>query len=384
MKNKDKKQIIASLNSNRIYFLDNLKSFLIILVVLGHSAFAYTTTMPERWSINPEKNIIFDIFVLFGHVFFMISFFAISGYFSFFSIKKYQVKTFLKKRFIRLGIPLVIGIIFLNPIISYVRQLSINQSTPNYFQYWIHIYIFKKFDTEHLWFLVTLIILSVLISIIVFIKKDIFKNSFLKKPSTHFLGTLIIFATINGLLFFLVNLLTSDKTYVFFGSIQPTRFVLYTGFFFMGAYFFKHGRSFINTKTNNTFFWLISVIILSVVFLLFYSIFKEIENSIFLMLIRGMIWSFLGLIIFIFLIKLFYEKFNRPSRIGQKISRNVYPIYIFHLPFVVALQYTLVNVPLSLFIKFSIVSFISFSISFLIGEFIICRFSVIKKYFNMG
>ena len=52
-------------------------------------------------------------------------------------IEKRGTAAFIKERLKRLGIPLIVGIIFINPILSYAADISHNGYDGNYFEHYL-------------------------------------------------------------------------------------------------------------------------------------------------------------------------------------------------------------------------------------------------------
>lgn len=109
-------------------WVDNLRSFLTILVVAHHSSLAYTTwahfnTTAYAASTHPVVDSTrwkgMDRFEDFNDVFFMSLMFLISGIFVPKSLEKKGVTPFLRDRFHRLFIPFIIGVTLLMPIAYY-------------------------------------------------------------------------------------------------------------------------------------------------------------------------------------------------------------------------------------------------------------------------
>jgi fucose 4-O-acetylase-like acetyltransferase len=109
-------------SSSRLFFVDNLKVALIILVVLHHLAGIYGA-IPLFYYWEPPKNdplasLVLLVFVFVNQAFFMGFFFLISGYFTPGSFDRKGSTSFLKDRLLRLGIPLVVFMFVLGPIAS--------------------------------------------------------------------------------------------------------------------------------------------------------------------------------------------------------------------------------------------------------------------------
>ncbi len=106
--------------SVRLFFADNLRTFIIVLVVLHHLAIVYGAVGPFYF-YDPATNdrlayVVFFAFVLINQAWFMGLLFLISGYFSPGSLERKGPRRFVKDRLIRLGIPLVVFYFVLNPI----------------------------------------------------------------------------------------------------------------------------------------------------------------------------------------------------------------------------------------------------------------------------
>jgi fucose 4-O-acetylase-like acetyltransferase len=108
----------------RIFYIDNLRIFLIALVVLHHLSITYGAS--GDWYYNEVEGDTFTTLILTGFTasnqsFFMGLFFLISAYFTRISLERKPIGTFVKDRLIRLGIPLIIFYFLLSPLTIYMR-----------------------------------------------------------------------------------------------------------------------------------------------------------------------------------------------------------------------------------------------------------------------
>jgi len=108
--------------SELLYFVDNLRTYIIVLVVLHHLAIVYGTGYIFYY-VEPAYNdalayIVLAIFTAINQAYFMGLLFLISGHFSPGSLDRKGPKLFVRDRLIRLGIPLVVFYFVLNPIAS--------------------------------------------------------------------------------------------------------------------------------------------------------------------------------------------------------------------------------------------------------------------------
>lgn len=358
---------------NRIFFLDHLRAFLVILVVFLHSAMAYIVNADNLWYFyDSQRNIIFDVYVFLFDRTVMPIFFFISGYFALSSILKSNTISFLKRKFVRLGIPLIIGIFILNPVSRFIINTYDNKIPNNY--------LTNIPYTLHLWFLTSLLIIIILFSIIFTFNKRIFKPIYRKNYSSKFL---FLFAILIGVSLFLVNLFFNDLKWIGFGGFiitQPFRFVLYISYFFLGVFALKNKIFSKNNPSNNFLFIFATTTIFAIFSILFYNFYHtDISKFLHLKFIYALLWSVFSLSSLITIIKLFQKRYNYSSKYGKKLSINSYAIYIFHYPFVIYLQYILIYWSISPIIKFLIVVVTSISITYLISEYLLFRIPVLKK-----
>jgi glucan biosynthesis protein C len=105
--------------TSRLLYIDNLRIALIVLVVLHHVAMAYGAGGLAFYyvELHPSgfsRGLL--IFVLTNQAWFMGAFFLIAGYFTPGSLQRKGAGAFLRDRMLRLGIPLVVFMLLLNPL----------------------------------------------------------------------------------------------------------------------------------------------------------------------------------------------------------------------------------------------------------------------------
>jgi len=112
----------------RIYFLDNLRTFLILLVVLIHSGIVYETILQDTWIVSdPLKNSSIGLIRMYLDLFVMFLIFFISGYFIPRSLETKTAGDFIKSKFKRIMLPWIMAVFTLIPaykvILLYSRGL---------------------------------------------------------------------------------------------------------------------------------------------------------------------------------------------------------------------------------------------------------------------
>ncbi len=121
----------------------------------------------------PDK--ILSAVIVFISPWFMPLMFLLAGASSFFSLAKRGYGKFIKERFIRLGIPFVIGLIVINPVLSYIADVTHNGYEGNIFAHYA-VFFTKYTDLSgydggfalaHLWFLLVLIVISLISCVVI-------------------------------------------------------------------------------------------------------------------------------------------------------------------------------------------------------------------------
>ncbi len=137
-------------SSDRINYLDALRSVLMILGIVLHSANIFTG---DEWAVkNSESSIILATLVDFIHEFRMPAFFIVSGFFCHLTLSRYKSSKFLNQRLPRIAIPLLMTTLTLN-IIQNIFLTQTNTGLAHYTEvsYWL-----SGNWASHLWFLVCL------------------------------------------------------------------------------------------------------------------------------------------------------------------------------------------------------------------------------------
>jgi peptidoglycan/LPS O-acetylase OafA/YrhL len=161
--------------SNSSLALSNLRAFVILLVVAFHSVLAYLGSQPAspapfdsppyHWRAIPildsERWFGFDLFCASQYVYLMHLMFFLSGLFVWSSLRRKGAEAFLAGRFLRLGVPFVLGVCLLMPLAHYpvYRVTAVDPSWSAFRAHWIAL---PFWATGQLWFLWQLLLLNVL------------------------------------------------------------------------------------------------------------------------------------------------------------------------------------------------------------------------------
>ncbi len=116
---------LAGTATTRLGYLDNLRSFVIFLVVVTHSMVTYSGigswyyTENTMASLGPASRLLFALYGSFTQAWFMGILFFLAAFFAARSLAKRGPAAFAKERLFRLGVPLLIYVFVIDPFIQY-------------------------------------------------------------------------------------------------------------------------------------------------------------------------------------------------------------------------------------------------------------------------
>lgn len=373
---------------NRLFYLDNLKILLILLVIMHHVGQGYGPS--GGWwfymTSQPEKLEWMGRFFAVNASFFMGLFFMISGFFFAPSFDKKGFKKYAIDKLIRYGIPLLFVYWLLMPFVFYFNyELFSDNPSLSFFAFFKKIYLgigqqpewFKPILTwpesdygfGHLWFVENLLVYALIYGCLRVVFR---KTSFAKKFNLNiylFSFAFILIVTISTVLVRDHYQVGDIKNVFGFLMIEVAHWPIYSGFLISGIIASQTDmfRKFPSMYGRI----LLAIGLLMAAKIYFPSLYPDIINSFsgkyfeVFETILGFSLSF-GLIVF------FRDNLNSTNKLFKNLSDSAYAAYIFHYPIVIALQYCFDKVPLSLFAKFIIVGLLSiittFAFSYLVRK----------------
>jgi glucan biosynthesis protein C len=349
-------------SGSRLFYLDNLRIYLIILVILHHASIAYGGS--GDWPVkDPGVDELSPIFLTFftavNQSYFMSAFFLLAGYFTPRSLERKGAGSFLKERLIRLGIPIVVY----STLIVNLNQMLIAAGIRGRSFQWILAY-----QPGHLWFLQALLLFAVIYVIYrVWVDRDKTKQYFQyysdRFPPNRTLIFSIVFLIV---LTFAVRIRFPVGEWVYPG-FQLAHFVHYAFSFFVGILAYR-GDWLHRLSREQARRWGIVAIILLPLFFVVAILGGALEGDAALAkFLGGLHWqslcyttweSVLFIAVMTFLLYFFREHFNGTSPLLRSMATSVYTVYIIHQTVLIAFNVLFLQVGIPTIIKFPIVSLI--------------------------
>jgi glucans biosynthesis protein C len=367
---------IVSQNTPRLFFIDNLRVTLVILVLLHHLAVIYGAAVPFYYVEPPFTDAgAFQsllVFVLANQGFFMGLLFFLAGFVTPGSFDRKGTATFIKERALRLGIPLVLFMFVLNPVSG------------------IAFYLMPKFITGittpltwadypeliglgPLWFVAMLLIFGLGYAVWRLLTRGRTSRSTSRFGRISYVGILVFAVGLAAVSYLARMAVPLGKSILDF----PTLAYLpqYLSFFILGIMAYR--KKWLDTLTNVRGIVAFTAAVAAGVVLFplafggrFFSleVTPELGNAMgnghWQSAIYALWDSIFAVGVGLGLIILFRRFFNGGGNISLFLSRHSYSVYIIHTPIIVFLAYLLRGVDLPSLLKFGLAAAIAIPFCF--------------------
>ena len=364
--------------NERIYYLDNIKVCLIILVIAHHVGQAYGPT-GGFWHFQSslgESIPTLGRFFAVNAGFFMGFLFLISGYFMPMAFDRDNGKGFLKRRLLRFGIPLLFVFLVMEPLQIYFYYTFYSGNTPlPFFQYYTNIWFgiggtptgfidsidrFPYLNFGHAWFIQHLLIYVV----VYWFLRKVLKTPTLKQESKAFsvlhLTVIFFVIAVSSLLVRIWYPIDYWVGLLGFFQVELAHWPQYFVMFAVGITAYrKNWLSALDAKTGYAFL-AFGILMVAYIYVGTPGITHESWD-----VFWAIYESLLAVVLIFGLLTLFREKGNRTTPFLKTLSCSSYAAYIIHMPIVLAIQFAFDTVVIGGAVgKFVTVSIISVLLTF--------------------
>lgn len=370
---------------NRLYFIDYIRVFAFLLLILFHSALPFVS---YNWEVkNEQKSEILMSIVLWFHQWRLPLLFFISGVGIYFSLKTRNILKFILERLKRLFVPLVFAMLFTIPVQVYVEYLQKGRITGTYFEFYPSVWNFVPYPDgsltwSHMWFIVYL--LTFIIVLIPFF--SLFKIKVLEKYKDRFSNVLS-----SKYLIFVIFLIQYYNYYLFYlkfpeqGSLVEDWFVFNSSitYLIIGYLLASSTQFWDNCERYKKISLSIAVITSTILFINYYlpnALPKKegMDTQVYFLLDSLQIWSMILTIIG------FTKKYlNTTSSILQYLNQAVFPFFIIHQTIIVAIGYWIVQLKVSILTKYLLLSICSSIVIYSLYEYVIRRTKLTRFLYGM-
>ncbi len=379
--NLDSRQATSTITTSRLIFVDNIRIFLTILVILFHLMITYAGTGSWYYMEGQEDLFTSAIgawFLTVTQAYFMGLFLLISAYFVPGSYDRKGAGRFLKDRVIRLGIPLALYSWIIRPPLAYLDPVRFPAGRPPFWDFLTANYFKNEaiFGSGPLWFIETLLIFSAVYVLwrILAPRHPVEPTAQIDFPRNR---SIVFFALLLGAAAFLIRLWLPVGWNFIPLNLQFPFFAQYVALFIVGLIAYRHDWL-RNLPKRTGRLWLRIAFVL---ILLFWPIIlgggvleqglDPFRGGLHWQALVYALWeSFLGLAMCIGLIYAFQRYGNRPRRVTSYLSRNAYTAYIIHEVVIIAIVYAMIDVTLYPLLKFVVVGLVAIPLCFTLSTLI--------------
>jgi glucan biosynthesis protein C len=352
--------------TSRLLFVDNIRVFLTILVLLHHFMITYAGSGDWYYTEGRPDFITTALgnwFCAINQAYFMGLFLLISAYFVPGSYDRKWAGRFLKDRLIRLGIPLAVFSWVINPLFIYAGLVLTQDLRMPLWQYFPGGY----FKTEPLigagplWFVEVLLIFSLVYVLWRLLVPSRPANPAVETPFPGY-GVIAVFALLLGVAGFLVRLLFPIDYNFKPLNLQFPFFAQYIALFVVGLIAYRRNWL-VGLPDKTGLIWLGMAALLILLWAPLVVVCGAITND---ALIKGgwhwqslayALWeSFLCLSMCIGLIYAFRRYLNQRGKLAGFLVPNAYTAYIIHAPVIVTLAFAAREVALYPLLKWTLLA----------------------------
>jgi fucose 4-O-acetylase-like acetyltransferase len=347
--------------AERIWFLDTLRYWLVLLIILYHAAQSQT---PFLWPVNNPRVLKFTLWlVVVLSAFVMPIFFFIAGYFALQSLRPRGAWRFVKAKFTRLVLPAAFVLVFLNPVHRYIHHYTrgFDGDVPpmGYLEYWPYFLTswtwFEhgnnnsfEFSWLHLWFVNLLFVFFVVTACVHKVlggmaeghERDLSESpskpkivsTILGAAAIAWIGVSILNAVLPGLEF-----------YVFLSwlDVPVPAIVIHVVYFLLGIVAYRRQWFRGTSRLGPLWLWAGVFVAATAAGIWTFELWISSEVLRQSLLFRSLCWFIRSMVLvsaFVILLTVAQRFFNRRSAIHQQLAANSYRMYLLHIIVLVPIQ----------------------------------------------
>jgi glucan biosynthesis protein C len=360
----------------RIYFLDNLRTAVIVLAVLGNAAIGFMISpMQQAYVIagsmdSGQRAIGFDIFVTWLNVFILPVLFFISGYFGASTLRIRLFKPFFQRKWQRIGWPWIFGSLLLAPELAWLKALNSNPDL-GFWTFYTQMFWTEDYEQGQFWFLGVLLALFLCLMAAKKLRPNCLRRVTASTlPPWVPIGIILISATASFWLQLLCGNLWFHPLYIL--VFQPHRLVNGILYFILGVLAFKH-RWFTPGGYTPSPYWLVLFALLSV---LRYA--APLASMLYLM-IGPLINATMAMTALLGLLGAFSTWGNQNGQQAVTLASLSYPLYFLHQTLLQNTAWFLNPLAIPGLMKYVLICAITFIYAYLISKYVLLRLPSFRR-----
>jgi Predicted acyltransferases len=345
----------------RKYDIDWLRTVIVLSIIPFHAMVIFNQNNDWVMYVKDKMDVAaFNFIDCIIGCFNMTTLFLLAGIAINYSLKNRSVKDFVSQRFKKLFIPLIVGIIFLNPLMTYIGRLN-QGGNESFYQHYIGFFTKNPgaldgqnggFTPGHLWFVLYLFLFSLIgLPFFLFIRSEKFskfKNllaEFFYRPMT------ILLLILPYCFIYLIEILDDKNPLAYF-------YILLVGCLLAS------NERYLKALSRDK--WIYSALML-VVFVIYFTYLPQHTSTIGLFL-RFLLGGLSKIIPALSLLGIFNSFINKNTKVLKYLSGASYTIYIIHLLIVTAVGFFVIKLSITPILKLLLIVILSYALCFAIYE----------------
>jgi glucans biosynthesis protein C len=364
----------------RLLYIDNLRVGLITLVIVGHMAITYGAFGSWYYHEEGEVSDVFAILALLllgvGASFLLGLFYMISGYFTPGPYDRKGSGLFLADRLKRLGIPLFLYAVVINPLVTYWAAAhggyegSFWEYAPS------HLPDLTNASVGPLWFVEALLIFSIVYALVRLVTKGAPPSPDRPRAPIPRNRSIALFALLLGLTTFVARTWAPMGWWWEPVHQEPGHWPQYAAFFAIGVVAYRHNwLASLATAQARPWRWVALALApgLPALAVAAGALRGEMDPAVaggftWLSLAYSLWEGLMGTAMVIVVLVWCRDRFNRQGRLLRSMSAASYAVYVLHPLLIVPLALKLSGIQLNLGIKFVLVTSLAVALCFLAGH----------------
>ncbi len=363
------------MKTSRLYFMDNLKWFIIWLMVVFHGAMCYMAYAPDWWYVvdKASPSLGATLFVCWADIFIMPVMFFVSGYFGIRSLSRYDMVKFWRGKVKRIILPWVFGAMLIAPWVTYIILAS-RQSPIGFYEFYTTLFWGALYEQAQYWYLGALTALYGLMVLACQLWPGLKERSESRQPAAGFwlLLTVVGFVSIG-----LISSYIHPDTWRYFAYIlvlQPVRIPSYIVVFFAGAWAWKYRWFEAGGYCPAVSQWGAAFVLAGSFYL-----WQKFSLPAYGLAAEELVWinagaqcAFMWSALFFFL-GAFKHFFDWTSPFFSALAETSYGVYYLHMPVLFCIAWWFVGLELNVYLKYVCVCVLSLGICFGGSRYVLSR-----------
>jgi len=384
---------------DRLAHVDDVRSFVIFLVVMIHSSVTYSgiggwyVIENRTESLDALSTVVFSLFNSFNQAWFMGILFFFGGNFAAEGLKRKGFARFIKDRLLRLGLPLLAYMFVINPLmLYYVAFPGKLQVEGGFLDLYIGHYLGEGMvwsATGPLWFAETLLAFSLILALVMWLRQGLRGKTPDASPSRSIpsVSTLLLIAFAVALVAFAIRIVAPIGHE--WMNLMLGFFSAYIALFALGVIGANGGWfSCLTSGLNVRWLWVVFLFGLPCWFVIVIA--GGVLSGNLSSFYGGATWqsaayclweSFVAIGMSVGLTALFANRRKTPGGLSAFFSRNSFSVYVFHPVFLIGLTRLFGGWAVAPLAKAAIVGTLAFTATVTFAELVIRRVPLVRKYF---